>query len=62
MNDFFDVFTHAGNSTVSILVHGTYKPYTGKVKRAYENFVELVNEYSTNYIYYKDIIAVRVYK
>ena len=60
-DDFFEVLTNTGNSTVSILVHGSFKPYTGKVKRAYEHFVELVNDYSSNYVYYKDIIAIRVY-
>ena len=46
---------------VSILVAGTYKPYTGFVRSLNEVMVSLDNEYSNEYIMLADIKALRVY-
>ena len=46
---------------VSILVEGTYKPYTGYVTEVKKGVLTLTNEYSTEYIMIANIKAVRVY-
>ena len=48
--------------SVSILTHGSYKPYTGKVFDIMDNsMVVLKNEYSQEYILLSEIRSVRVY-
>ena len=46
---------------VSVLVEGTYKPYTGKIADVNKGVLTLRNEYSTEYIMIANIKAVRVY-
>lgn len=46
---------------VSILVNGSFKPYTGLVLKITTFMVVLVNEYSSEYVALKDIKAVRVF-
>lgn len=46
---------------VSVLVEGTYKPYTGHVTEVKKGVLTLKNEYSTEYIMITNIKAVRVY-
>lgn len=48
-------------SKVSILITGSYKSFTGKVKKLEIGVVTLENEYSTEYISLSEIRAVRVY-
>ena len=49
------------NKRVSVLVEGTYKPYTGKISDVNKGVLTLRNEYSTEYIMITNIKAVRVY-
>lgn len=49
------------NHTVSVIVHGSYKPYVGKIKDVMVGLVVLINEYSTEYIQLSEIKALRVY-
>ena len=46
---------------ISVLVEGTYKPYTGKIADVNKGVLTLKNEYSTEYIMIANIKAVRVY-
>ena len=46
---------------ISVLVEGTYKPYTGKIADVNKGILTLENEYSTEYIMIANIKAVRVY-
>ena len=52
---------HDNSKTVSILVNGSYKPYTGKILRMELGLITLVNEYSMEYISMNEVKAVRVY-
>ena len=46
---------------VSILVNGSFKPYTGFITKLTIFMVVLFNEYSQEYVVLKDIKAIRVY-
>ena len=46
---------------VSILVEGSYKPYTGYVETVNIFWVELRNEYSVEYLKNSEIKTVRIY-
>ena len=46
---------------VSILVDGSYKPYTGYVESINIFWVQLRNEYSTEYLQNSEIKTVRIY-
>ena len=58
-----DILTEAKqiHKRVSILVDGSYKPYTGYVESINIFWVQLRNEYSTEYLKNSEIKTVRIY-
>ena len=46
---------------VSVLINGTYKPYSGYITNLTKSILTLDNEYADEYILLNDIKAVRVY-
>ena len=49
------------NKRVSVLINGTYKPYSGYITNLTKSILTLDNEYADEYILLNDIKAVRVY-
>ena len=63
LSPWFDVLKKAKNygKRVSVLINGTYKPYSGYVTNLTKSILTLDNEYADEYILLNDIKAVRVY-
>ena len=64
ISPWYDVLADAQNEgkRVSVLVNGSYKPYTGRVLEIKGNLmIALGNEYAQEYILFSEIKAVRVY-
>lgn len=64
VDNFTDVLKQAqkDHKRVSILVAGSYKPFTGFVKSVNIFQTQLENEYSVEYIRNVEIKAVRIYE
>ena len=54
-------YAYKDRKRVSILINGSFKPFTGFVARFTNFMVVLENEYSSEYVALKDIKAVRVF-
>lgn len=63
LSPWFEVLRRAkdNNKRVSVLINGTFKPYTGYVTNLSKSLLTLDNEYADEYILLNDIKAVRVY-
>lgn len=63
LSPWFDVLRKAKDNgkRVSVLINGTYKPYSGYITNLTKSILTLDNEYADEYILLNDIKAVRVY-
>ena len=63
LSPWFDVLKKAkdNDKRVSVLINGTYKPYSGYITNLTKSILTLDNEYADEYILLNDIKAVRVY-
>ena len=63
LSPWFDVIRKAKDNgkRVSVLINGTYKPYSGYITNLTKSILTLDNEYADEYILLNDIKAVRVY-